>query len=99
METGFVRTPDAKFRTAVFNFVPRTQSYDRELQRKRSKNLQCVLKTKRFSSALKNALAYYSAGVVAVNLKVGLAPDKNIVKTISFPDVKVHLGVNPTIVP
>jgi hypothetical protein len=28
-----------------------------------------------------------------------LAPDKNIVKTISFPDVKVHLGVNPTIVP
>jgi hypothetical protein len=33
------------------------------------------LKTRTFSSTLKNTVAYYNAGVVAVNLKVeGLAP-------------------------
>jgi hypothetical protein len=49
---------------------PRSQSYDRELQRQRCKKLTrprvalCVLKTVVFSSTMKNALAYYDVGAV-----------------------------------
>jgi hypothetical protein len=58
-------------------FETKSQSYDRELQRQRGKKIatprvaHCVLKTKIFSSTLKNALVYYNV----VNFQiVELAP-------------------------
>jgi hypothetical protein len=59
-----------------------TQSYNRELQRQRCKNLQEHFLQHQpfwnqiiFSSTLKNAPAYYSAGLEAINSKfAGLAP-------------------------
>jgi hypothetical protein len=67
---------------------PWSKSYDRELQRQRCKNLQrhekpsAFKRQKIFSSALKNTLARYSAGVVFVGTHihesyVGLAPGVN----------------------
>jgi hypothetical protein len=60
----------------ILNQTSRSQSYDRELQRQRFTFWQrhgwpsAFLKQIYFLLLLKNALAYYNAGVVVVNLKV-----------------------------
>jgi hypothetical protein len=67
-------------------YVRETWSKSYELQRQRCKILHLheqpmysILKTKMFSSTLKNALAYYNTGAVVVNSKVlGLATEMNL---------------------
>jgi hypothetical protein len=53
---------------SLFNETVWSQSYDRELQRQRCKNLQRVFTKK--SLFKKNSLAYYNAGAVVVNSEV-----------------------------
>jgi hypothetical protein len=65
---------------SIFFFQPRSQSYDRELQRQRCKNLQRHYLPRSFWKKKlfllwKNVSAYYNASDVVVNSKVvGLAP-------------------------
>jgi hypothetical protein len=51
----------------AFHFHARSQSYDRELQR--ATGSLARFENKFFLFFFENALAYYNAGVVAVNLK------------------------------